>query len=268
MQLFLKQQAKERALSASLPHISEKSDTKTFMKSLKGKFHRNSAINADGSKTDSASTNTSSGRNSSSKRYANSFSSFGTRQLPTYAHVQLQKQYKEWEERRLKKKQSIDDNPSSDSATLDFQKTPEELLTSKEATQSKRKSENFAIETNKESGHLHQSFESILNPTCDQESDSGKHRKVDKSEKLNQQRSPASVSSSNLEIPHSKKLRPMTTDFREIKFLQFKTRTGRNSRKFQVFQQSSDDHKNNQNTDDLKSLSPKHIDTNPLSVRR
>ena len=109
MQHFLKQQAKERALSASLPCIFAKKDARKSIKMLQDQF-RTQHPNSNNDNSASSNRETSFSR----KRFVSSFSSYSKRKSPTYAHLQLQKQYHDWEQRRKSKKKS-DEEISSDS---------------------------------------------------------------------------------------------------------------------------------------------------------
>jgi len=241
MQQFLKQQAKERALSASLPLISEKRDPRIFVRNLKGKLQqKNKAVLLlDQSQHSFSAQCASSGRNSLSKRYANSFSAFGNRQVHKYAHVQLQKQYKEWEERRQKKKLGEQIATASiTSARPDAQKTTELAVLSNVATQSEKAVQNLSDK----------SKDSSINPESNAPYRTNSERKFiqdeetfGKSALLKQQRASISGPTADTETPSPKKFRPMTTDFSELKF---KVRSGKTFNKrthlFQLKKRTND----------------------------
>ena len=193
MQRLLKQQAKDRALSASLPQISSKKDSRNLIKTLQRKLQlQNNIFNDETKLTSSTSVNSATSRQSSGKRFANSFSSYGNRQVSTYAHMQLQKQYREWEERR-KKKKSLESQASSPS-TLDTQSVadslsfPRQAVSSNTATDEQTQTASKQVTGITAQKHIHQSLSF-----------------------------PFTKSLNDLETPLLKRSRPMTSDFRELK---------------------------------------------------
>ena len=259
MQQFLKQQAKERALSASLPLISEKREARTFMRNLKGKLIQTykDALTLDQPKTNLSVSNSNSGRNAIAKRYANSFSSFGNRQVPKYAHVQLQKQYKEWEERRQKKK--LEEQPVTNLTTSDNRQNAELSLSSKETTllETTKNSPNRLNSPHSQSSHTRSDFDKSLKQEESQN--------FDKSILLNQQRASISVPNRDVDIPQPKKIRPMTTDFSELKF---KTRPGRTSTRTRLLQIKNGTNKITANSGDATGASSTTNSSTNLPLKR
>ena len=270
MQLFLKQQAKERALSASLPHIPDKNNSKTFMRNLKGKLYQNiSALYFDPLKANATVTSTTFCKNPIAKRSAKSFSSFGNRQFPAYAYVQLQRQYKEWEKRRQKKNRNVDEPLTTNLLSLNTKQISDVSKESHQTGLSEDKSENVT-ETSKHS-FPPQSSKKPSNQNAiisDNESVQQKPRVVENKihQPLNQQHASIPSFITDVETPQTKKPQSTFTKFRDLK-LHSKERCGKSTRAGLQQRINCANHNTEDENFETASLSSKWKDAYSLSAK-